>query len=131
MISADACEGVLLVEDDDDIRLALVEALRDEGIAVRAAANGADALQDLRQGSPPCLIVLDLMMPVMDGWQFRDKQLEDPTLAEIPVVVLTADGNAKAKAAKMNAALGMSKPVRLDDLIQVIVQYCGPAPTIH
>jgi CheY-like chemotaxis protein len=129
MTSAEACEGVLLVEDDDDIRLALVEALRDEGIAVRAAANGADALQDLRHGSPPCLIVLDLMMPVMDGWQFRDKQLEDPTLAAIPVVVLTADGNAKAKAKKMNAALGISKPVKLDALIEVIVKYCGP--TLH
>jgi CheY-like chemotaxis protein len=131
MTPADACEGVLLVEDDDDIRLALVEALQDEGIAVRAAANGADALDGLRQGAPPCLIVLDLMMPVMDGWQFRDKQLEDPTLASIPVVVLTADGNAKAKAAKMNAALGLAKPVRLDDLIKVIVQYCSPPPTIH
>jgi CheY-like chemotaxis protein len=129
MTGAEACAGVLLVEDDDDIRLALVEALRDEGIAVRAAANGADALQELGQGSPPCLIVLDLMMPVMDGWEFRDKQLEDPSLAAIPVVVLTADGNAKAKAQKMNAALGMAKPVRLDDLIQVIVKYCSP--TLH
>ena len=120
---------VFIVEDDLDTREMIGRFLELEGFAVESAANGLQALDRLRTGTRACVILLDLMMPVMDGWEFRDKQLEDPSLAAIPVVVLTADGNAKAKAQKMNAALGMAKPVRLDDLIQVIVKYCSP--TLH
>jgi len=125
-MSGDPCKGILLIEDDHDVRDTLVEALRDQGYTVRTASNGADALHRLRDGWQPCLIVLDLMMPVMDGWEFRHAQLQDPALAAIPVVILTADGNARQKAAKMSAVLGMSKPVRLADLIDVIGQYCQP-----
>jgi CheY-like chemotaxis protein len=112
---------VLLVEDDDDIRTDLAEILRIKGYAVQTAANGAEALDRLRDQHLPCLILLDLMMPVMDGWQFREVQLQDETLAQVPVVVLTgvAEDTAALQAKKV-----MRKPVRLDDLMTTIRGYC-------
>ena len=121
------CHGVLVVDDDQDIRESLVEALEDEGFSVLVASNGSDALEKLRAaGAPPCVILLDLMMPVMDGWQFRDEQQRDQALARIPVVVLTADGNARQKAAKMQVDEGIPKPIRLDHLLSVVGRYCQP-----
>jgi len=83
---------VLLVEDDAAIRDSLGEALREEGVDVATAANGMEALGFLHNGMRPSAIVLDLMMPVMDGWDFRYEQLRDPALKEIPVIVMTATG---------------------------------------
>src|SRR6187549_1262395 len=96
---------ILVVEDDTDIRESLVEVLEDEGFGVRAAADGRQALDVLRAERPlPDLILLDLMMPVMNGFQFREQQLSDAAFAGIPVVVVTADANARAKAESLNAA---------------------------
>ncbi len=82
---------VMVVEDDALIRDAVIEILADEGIAAVGAHDGEDALAQLRaDGVPPDVIVLDLMMPVMNGWQFRAEQLRDPRLARIPVVVMSA-----------------------------------------
>ena len=83
---------VLVIEDDPDVRNALAELLSGEGYQVSATADGAEALDTLRGGLLPSVIVLDLMMPNMDGWDFRRAQLEDPTLAPVPVVLLTASG---------------------------------------
>jgi CheY-like chemotaxis protein len=115
---------VLLVEDDDDIRTDLAELLRLKGYSVQTAANGAEALDRLRDPELPCLILLDLMMPVMDGWQFREAQLQDDTLAEVPVVVITgiAEDTAALQAKKV-----LRKPVRLDDLVSTIRGYCAAA----
>ncbi len=113
---------VLVVEDDKDIRDGLVEILIEEGYGVGAVANGALALEYLRTQRVPSVILLDLMMPVMDGWQFRNEQLKDAALASIPVIILTADGQAKQKAATMAAADGLTKPLRLHDLLQAIEQ---------
>jgi CheY-like chemotaxis protein len=120
--AARACGGVLVVEDDADILRALVQVLEDEGLAVRAAENGRAALAALRapDAKPPCVILLDLMMPVMDGWAFRAEQLRDPTLAGIPVIVLTADGNAVGNANLMNGASALRKPVELLTLLAAI-----------
>ena len=88
-----AYKRILLVEDDADIRLQVVLALELEGYEVVQASNGKEALALLRSSSPeglPCCIILDLMMPVMDGWEFRRRQREDPALASVPVVVLSA-----------------------------------------
>jgi CheY-like chemotaxis protein len=117
-----ACAGVLVIEDDADILRSIVQVLEDEGYVVRAAENGRVALAALRApgASPPCVILLDLMMPVMDGWAFRAEQLRDPTLAHIPVVLLTADGNAVEKAALMNVAGALRKPVELLTLLDAI-----------
>jgi CheY-like chemotaxis protein len=113
---------VLVIEDDVDILRAVVQVLEDEGYAVRAAENGRVALALLRAPGvpPPCVILLDLMMPVMDGWAFRAEQVRDPALASIPVIVLTADGNAAEKAALMNGVGALRKPVELLTLLEAI-----------
>ena len=83
---------VLIVDDDLPVRTALKELFETEGYAVALAANGRAALNHLRKGLRPSVILLDLMMPVMDGWDFRNEQLADPALKDIPVVILTAAG---------------------------------------
>ncbi len=82
---------VLVVDDDADVRAALADGLGAEGYAVDLAADGADALARLAAGPSPDAIVLDLGMPRMNGWQFRDLQKRAPELAAIPVVVLTGE----------------------------------------
>lgn len=120
-----AREGVFVVEDNADILLAITQVLEDEGYTVRAAANGRDALAMLRAADIPLprVILLDLMMPVMDGWAFRAEQLADPTLADIPVIVLTADGNAAEKAAQLACAGGLRKPVDLLTLLDAVAPF--------
>ena len=86
----DARPAVLVVDDDPDIRLALAEFLIDEGFRVRCAANGREALQALAGDPGDCLILLDLMMPIVNGWQFLDARARDPALARVPVIVITA-----------------------------------------
>jgi CheY-like chemotaxis protein len=122
MTGARRCGGVLVVEDDADILRAVVQVLEDEGYAVRAAENGRVALAALREpGAPkPCVILLDLMMPVMDGWAFRAEQLRDPALSDIPVIVLTADGAAAEKISLMHGAGALRKPVELLTLLDAI-----------
>ena len=118
--------NILIVEDDLAIRDALVQILEDEGYAVTGVANGLEAIAHLRKRSvPPCLILLDLMMPVMNGWQFRAEQRQDPTLAPIPVVVISADGSVQQKAASIDAVGYLRKPIMLDTLLDTIEQYCS------
>jgi CheY-like chemotaxis protein len=91
-MSAALLGRVLVVDDDASFRSALREQLETEGYSVVEAANGLAALGRLRGGLRPSVIVFDLMMPVMDGWDFRDGQLNDPELRDIPVVLVTAAG---------------------------------------
>jgi CheY-like chemotaxis protein len=123
------CEKrILIVEDDRDVREALAEVLDGQGYEAVAAANGAEAIAELRASAPerPCLILLDVMMPVMDGWQFRAATSADPELARIPVVVITAHTDARAAAAKMGAQGFLSKPIDLDALGKMITRFCAP-----
>ena len=83
-------QKILVVEDEPGVREVLTEFLTDEGYAVASAVNGRDALDQLTNGLRPCVILLDLTMPVMNGWEFRTHQLADPLLRAIPVVVCTA-----------------------------------------
>jgi signal transduction histidine kinase len=99
---------LLLVEDDPELRSSLSELLVQDGYDVVAVSNGLDALRRLKQSEPVDLIVLDLMMPVMDGWQFRIEQRRDPLIAEIPVLAMSADNSAQAAA--INADLYIAKP---------------------
>jgi signal transduction histidine kinase len=110
--------SVLVVEDDADIREALSGLLTEEGYSVNVCANGLDALTYLRAGRPADVIVLDLMMPVMDGWQFRVLQKRDPELAPIPVLALSADGTPKAAA--IDAAAYLKKPVSYEALLNAL-----------
>jgi len=91
-----------------------------EGFVVVVAANGQEALGQLRAAPHPDLILLDLMMPIMDGWQFRREQAQDPSLSAIPVVVLSADGNVQQKAVSLHVAGYLQKPVDVESLLDII-----------
>jgi signal transduction histidine kinase len=109
---------VLVVEDDLDIREAMGNLLSLEGFEVQGATNGREALEWLHVSPRPDLIVLDLMMPIMDGWQFRVMQKDDPHLSTIPVLALSAD--ATAKAAAIDADAYLKKPVDPETLVDTI-----------
>jgi CheY-like chemotaxis protein len=115
---------VLVVEDDEDIRETLVEILEDEGYHATGAANGRDALERLRSAAFPHLILLDLMMPVMNGWEFRSEQQRDPVLAAIPVVVVSGVDNVPEKAASLDAAAYLAKPIEIKTLLDLVQRYC-------
>ncbi len=117
-------DKILLVEDDDDVREALAAFLEGAGYSIVEAANGEQALHKLRGSTAFCLILLDLMMPVMNGWDFRSQQLQDPDLAAIPVVVITADSSVATKPPDMGAVDYMVKPVDLDRLLEHVERYC-------
>ncbi len=113
---------ILIVEDDADTREMLGRFLELEGYQVETAANGRQALDRLEAGAPASVIVLDLMMPVMDGWQFRREQIRRAALASIPVIVVSAAGRERMERIDANAIL--SKPVDLDELLARIDEYC-------
>jgi CheY-like chemotaxis protein len=116
---------LLVVDDDPGIRESLADLLHDEGYVVMTAVNGQDALTRLRaSGSRPCVILLDLMMPVMSGPEFYDEMRSDPGLADIPVVVISADGNAKLKAQSMGGEL-IPKPVRFETVLHAVENHCA------
>jgi CheY-like chemotaxis protein len=114
---------VLIVEDDRDTREMLGRFLELEGFHVTTAQNGREALDTLRANDGACVIVLDLMMPIMDGWQFRAVQKQDPDLSRIPVVVVTAAGPRDA-VPRIDADAWLPKPVDLDALLDAIHPFC-------
>lgn len=118
---------VLVVDDDLAIREGLVELLAEAGFAVASAANGAEALTLLRTLDPrPCLVLLDLMMPIMDGETFRAEQVRDRDIAAVPVVVMSASPNARTVATtNMAAAAFLPKPVSFDSILLLAQQHCG------
>jgi two-component system, chemotaxis family, chemotaxis protein CheY len=124
-------DTILVVEDEPDIRDILCLILEDRGHHAIGAADGQDALDYLHHNPPPSLVILDLMMPRMDGWQFRAAQLADPRLASIPVLVLSGDGQVSTKAAALAAAGYIRKPVDLPDLLRSIDLHRQPPPTPH
>jgi CheY-like chemotaxis protein len=120
---------VLVVDDDPGIRDLLTELLEDEGYQVVSAANGLEAINHLHRGTEhPCVILLDLMMPVMNGWQFRTTQQQDPGLATIPVVVLSARNDIQQQASFINAAAHIMKPINLMSLLNTVNRYCADNP---
>ena len=116
-------QHILVVEDDPDTRQAMTTVLELEGYEVVSVANGKEALEHMRRDGRPAVILLDLMMPVLDGWQFRAEQKQDQSLASIPVVVVSADGAVQQKAASLGAAGYLQKPVEVDELLRVVGQY--------
>jgi CheY-like chemotaxis protein len=115
---------VLLVDDQEEGRDALAMLLRNEGFAVREAGDGQEALDALYDGPRPCLVVLDLMMPGMDGWEFRRRQLRSPLFARIPTVVLSGHANLSAAATGLSAHEVLAKPVVLGRLLELVRDYC-------
>ena len=120
MLASAPLQGLrlLVVEDDENIRESLSDLLRDEGATLATAANGREALDELRATKPPDLILLDLMMPVMDGWEFRVAQRADQALAGIPLIAMSADRSAKATAIAADAYVG--KPLDFAGLVRRI-----------
>lgn len=114
---------VLVVEDDVDAREAIAAFLEGEGYEVVEADDGRQALEQLRR-QEVCVILLDLMMPVMNGAAFRAAQLDDPRLADIPVAVLTADAGAASKAGALGVAECMTKPVDYARLLAFVARHC-------
>jgi CheY-like chemotaxis protein len=116
-------KGTILVVDDDQGALeALSDILQYEGYDVQRAQNGLGALEHLQNTRPrPNLIILDLLMPVMDGWEFRTRQKEDPELAKVPVLVVTAIG----ATAGIDAIGVMHKPIDVDALLRVVARHCS------
>jgi CheY-like chemotaxis protein len=114
-------KSILVVDDDDDIRSTLREFLENRGYTVHLAANGREALDRLRQGMRrPGLILLDMMMPVMDGNAFRAEQERDPELSTIPIVVFSAYGNVARTAEALHAAGHLKKPLSPDVLLKTV-----------
>ena len=109
---------ILVVDDDTDLRETLGEVLAEEGYDAHLCENGRIALDRLRGGERPALILLDLMMPEMNGWQFREEQLKDEALREIPVVVMTASRGFEGH--PITASEILYKPVGLGQLLEAV-----------
>ena len=119
---------LLLAEDDEATRKSLAEALTNDGYEVVTAANGWEALQSLRNGPRPSAILLDIMMPVMDGWDFRHMQLHDTSLRDIPVLIVSASGfSTETIRSQFGEVELIRKPIHYGGLLQAIARACGPA----
>jgi CheY-like chemotaxis protein len=116
----DSHRHILLVEDDPSIQGAVSMLLEREGFTVTCAGNGREALRLLGSGEVPGLILLDMMMPVMNGLEFREAQQQDPRLARIPVVVLSATPGAEAGPGLAPPSAVMPKPFDIDELLAVV-----------
>jgi CheY-like chemotaxis protein len=129
-LNGNLARTILLVDDDHDVAEALSTVLADEGYDVATASNGHEALMYLKSHIAPRLILLDVMMPVMDGYEFRIEQQRDPAIADIPVVVLTA-GSMGERVAELGVTTHMRKPVDLDRLLNEVAQRTDirPAPS--
>jgi two-component system chemotaxis response regulator CheY len=115
---------VLVVEDDDDLRDVVVQTLERNGFAVAGARDGQEALELLAKGPLPNLILLDLMMPRMSGWEFRRRQLAEPRFAGVPVVVMTATHTLDEAAIQADDIL--RKPLSFAALIKTVKRYARP-----
>jgi CheY-like chemotaxis protein len=116
-----AGKRILIVEDDDLTREMLTTILQGEGYLTETAADGCAALAHLRMGALPDLILLDLLMPIMNGWEFRAAQEQEVRLASIPVVIVSATDRDLAEAASsLHAAAHLRKPITIEDLLDVV-----------
>jgi len=113
---------VLIVEDDEDLRDMMAQMLSIEGFSTAAVANGQEALDYLHTAPKPSVILLDLMMPVMDGWEFRRQQKADPEIAPVPVIVLSALD--QSRAAVVDATAFLKKPLDFDRLLKLVRYHC-------
>lgn len=121
---------VLLVEDNTDSAEAFRTTLEAAGCEVVVAFHGADALAILRYDRDFCTILLDLMMPVMDGQAFREAQQRDPMLADIPVVILSGDSRVADKARQMGVSAYLTKPFDSGALLHLMERHCHQEPAV-
>ena len=115
---------ILLVEDNDDQRAALAVLMQAKGYDVAVAADGIEALQALRENDPPTLVLLDLGLPRMNGWQLRREMLRDDKLASVPVVLVSGESDLDQIAKSLSVAGYLQKPHRLESLFQLLEDHC-------
>lgn len=113
---------ILIVEDDQDVRESLQMALEAYDFSVITAPEGKSALELLRNGLRPCVILADVMMPVMNGWDFLEAKLNDPALRDIPIYMLSAADRNHALADRANGFF--AKPIKFEKLLEVLARYC-------
>ena len=113
---------VLIIEDDEDLREMMAQLLTLEGYDAATVSNGREALDYLHGPDRPNVILLDLMMPVMDGWEFQRRMEADPALPSVPVIVLSALD--QARSANIHAAAFLKKPLDFDRLLDLVRRYC-------
>jgi len=118
-------QPLMIIDDDDDLRTALVWIMKAQGYEVAAYGSARAALGALQTGHSPFLILLDLMMAGMSGWEFRAAQLEDPRIAPIPVVVLTAVSSLSDGSHTLSNVEIMEKPFELDTLLGLVGRYAA------
>jgi CheY-like chemotaxis protein len=118
---------VLVIDDDDGVRTVMRKQLQFAGFDVVAAASGTEGLEMMRQDGSIRLVLLDMIMPVVDGWGVRQRQMEDPILSQVPVVILTGAPLPSLVHDQLRAADYILKPVGRDHLISVVSNYCQPA----
>jgi two-component system response regulator MprA len=114
---------LLVVDDDHDILLSLQDALEMEGYCVTTASTGREALESLESGLRPDLILLDLMMPDVSGWAFREWQRSRREFASIPVVIVSGQGLSARDVAKLGVEGYLPKPLDLDDLLSTVARF--------
>jgi len=122
-----SCQNILIVEDNDDIRDTLEEILKTEGYRTYAVKNGREAVAALKRITGPSLILLDIMMPVMDGHEFLEARKSDSVLATLPVVMITALEAARALTIGKEPATAIGylrKPIAINTLFEVVEQHC-------
>jgi two-component system, chemotaxis family, chemotaxis protein CheY len=119
-----SCHSILVIDDDPDMRSSLTDILGEEGYRVAGVRNGREALEHLRHKTRPSLILLDMMMPDMDGWRFRREQQKVPALASIPVVIVSAHSSVRDAALVLGAADYLRKPLKVDSLLEIAERYC-------
>jgi signal transduction histidine kinase/CheY-like chemotaxis protein len=124
VIDAPKTRSVLVVDDDGDILQSVTELLVAEGYQARGATNGQEALEYLHREAAPALILLDLMMPTMNGWQFLDQRAREPALAAVPVVLLSANVQLEEHAKSLAVDGFVRKPLTADDLLATVERYC-------
>ena len=122
--------SVLVVDDDADFLEVMREVIEEEKFRVLTASNGEEALMILESGETPCLIILDLKMPGMDGSEFRRRQMLHPRMAKIPVVGFTGVANGEAEARRLALSSFLRKPVHLHHLLETVAHYCSDADHI-
>ena len=126
-MKGDPSNFVLIVDDDPDLLEVTRFVIESEGMAVETAKNGEEALALLRAGMRPKLVLFDLIMPVMNGWEFLNEVAKDPSLRQIPIVVLTAAEHVQVA----GAVEVLSKPMDLMALLRVVQRYLGGEDNIE
>lgn len=115
---------ILLVDDNRDVLDSLAQLLEAQGYTTDVAENGQEALEKLHEGRPPCLVVTDLRMPVMSGWELRDEMKKDQELADLPVVVVSANPMTQIDEKRLDAVACLQKPLDFMQLLRVLNKYC-------